>query len=184
MMDLDPRARVDALHPGFFEKEYIRRLPADEVFSEMILPLAEFDPNALPIPVPEGVSFGWYQGDEETLLRAVRDVEEDWAQYFRGSADHGLCAMADGKPVSFCLLEKMGDYRGMKIGGPGCVGTAPAYRKKGIGLRMVQLATGILKDQGYGLSYIHYTAVSHWYARLGYRTVLQWNGRGLIGTDA
>ena len=74
----------------------------------------------------------------------------------------------------------MGSFRGLKIGGPGCVGTVPEYRRQGIGLRLVQLATGILKDQGYDLSYIHYTAVAPWYAKLGYQTVLKWNGRGFL----
>ena len=47
-------------------------------------------------------------------------------------------------------------------------------------LKMVQLATGRLKDMGYDLSYIHYTAVGHWYARLGYQTLVKWNCRGLV----
>ena len=49
------------------------------------------------------------------------------------------------------------------------------------GLRMVQLATEELKRMGYDLSYIHYTSVGHWYARLGYETVVRWNRDGVMG---
>lgn len=33
----------NGMHPGFFERENIRALPEGEIFSEMILPLGEFD---------------------------------------------------------------------------------------------------------------------------------------------
>ena len=58
--------------------------------------------------------------------------------------------------------------------------TDPAYRRRGIGLEMVRRATGILKEKGYDISYIHYTGVAHWYAKLGYQTVLRWNGNGFL----
>ena len=38
----------------------------------------------------------------------------------------------------------------------------------------------ILKDEGYDLSWIHYTAVGHWYAKLGYETVVRWNCKGIV----
>ena len=50
----------------------------------------------------------------------------------------------------------------------------------GIGLTMVKLVTEILKNEGYDYSYIHYTAVAHWYAKLGYTTILKWNKKGII----
>lgn len=178
-MTIDPRQLFEDLHPGFFERPYIRSLPENEMYEEMILPLASFSPDALPIPVPEGISFGVYQGDREALLRAVRAVEEDWAQYFR--PEHRVFCAMDGETVaSFCIVEPMKPSQGLRIAGPGCVGTVPAYRKKGIGLRMVQLATALLKNDGYDLSYIHFTHVAPWYARLGYQTVLRWDRRGLL----
>ncbi|MBR5226313.1 MAG: GNAT family N-acetyltransferase, partial [Clostridia bacterium] len=70
--------------------------------------------------------------------------------------------------------------QGLRIGAPGCVGTIPAYRRQGIGLKLVQNATAILKQRGYDLSYIHYTGVGHWYARLGYQTILKWNAQGIM----
>ena len=98
----------------------------------------------------------------------------------QGAVPQWYCAFDGEKVVSFCILDEMGICQGLRIAGPGCVGTVPAYRKKGIGLKMVQNATAILKDRGYDISYIHYTQVGHWYARLGYRTVLRWNCRGIL----
>ena len=70
--------------------------------------------------------------------------------------------------------------RELKIGGPGCVGTLPEYRKKGIGLTMVKKVTEILKEEGYDYSYIHFTGVAPWYEKLGYETILKWNKHGLL----
>ena len=179
MEERDYRALFQEMHPGFFASEGIRTLPEEWTYEEMILPLGEYSPEAVCIPVPEGLVFGWYRGSLEELRRAVARVDDQWPQYFNHS-DRVFYATADGELASFCIVEDMGSFRGLKIGGPGCVGTVPEYRRQGIGLRLVQLATGILKDQGYDLSYIHYTAVAPWYAKLGYQTVLKWNGRGFL----
>ena len=40
--------------------------------------------------------------------------------------------------------------------------------------------TEILKNEGYDLSYIHYTGVADWYARLGYQSILQWTSQGIL----
>lgn len=180
---MDYKALFQRMHPGFFDKEYIRKLNPKYVFDEQILALKDFCPSAVDVPVPEGITFGFFQGEFAKLQAAVREVEDDWAQYF-GEEDRVFCAFQGEKVVSFCLLDGMGEYdfdgRHIRIAGPGCVGTIPAYRKKGIGLKMVQLATEILKKEGYDYSYIHYTAVGHWYGYLGYRTILQWNAKGIL----
>ena len=81
----------------------------------------------------------------------------------------------------------MGEYeidgKRIKIGGPGCVGTLPEYRNKGVGLSMVKYATQILKNEGFDYSYIHYTHISEWYSKLGYKTVLQWTKNGICNTN-
>ena len=167
-----------ALQPGFFEKAYIRTLPEDEIYVEQVIDLHTWQEGA-PVECPGHITFGYYQGDIETLQAAVREVEDDWVQWF-GKGDHVYCAFDGDKVVSFCLLDAFGEYAGVRVGAPGCVGTIPAYRRHGIGLRMVQKATAILQEQGYDLSWIHYTAVGHWYARLGYETVVRWNCKGII----
>ena len=165
--------------PGFFDRDYIRALPPEDTFEEQVLPLADYDPAALDIPAPAQIYYGLYTGDHAALVEAVRSVDEDWAQYFH-PGDRIFAAMDGERICSFCILDDFGEYEGLRIGAPGCVGTVPAYRKQGIGLRMIQLATQQLKEDGYDLSWIHYTHVGHWYARLGYRTVVRWNCEGVI----
>ncbi len=175
----------DKMHPDFFQLNEIRNMDADEIMEEQILHLNDFDQTALEIPVPENVTFGWYEGDTELLMKAVSIVEESWTQFnvFK-TGERIYCAMVDGKIASFCIAEDMGTYelngKQIKIAGPGCVGTVPEFRRKGIGLKMVQKVTQILKEEGYDISWIHWTGVGHWYARLGYERMFQWNNKGII----
>ena len=178
-MDMNYVDLFHHVHPDFFAAEHIRQLPADEVFDEQLMSLADFNPNAVHIPAPTHITYGLYTGDISALQESVRAVDDDWVQYFQ-SGDRVFCAFDGDRVASFCLLDDFGEYQGLKIGAPGCVGTVPEYRRQGIGLKMVQKATAILKDEGYDLSYIHYTQVGHWYARLGYKTFLQWNCHGIV----
>lgn len=166
------------LQPGFFDKSYIRDLPEEDIFDEQIIDLHTWQAGA-PVPCPEHITFGFYKGDAETLQAAVREVDEDWAQWF-GKTDRVFCAFDGEKVAAFCILDEFGEADGLKVGAPGCVGTVPAFRRRGIGLRMVQLATTILQEEGYDLSWIHYTHVGHWYAKLGYQTVVKWNCKGIV----
>lgn len=165
--------------PGFFEKEHIRSLSPEEIYDEQVMNLHTFSVDAVSISCPSHITFGLYQGDFEVLKDAIREVEDDWVQFF-SPKDQVFCAFDGDKIVSFCMLDDFGSYQGLKIGAPGCVGTIPAYRKQGIGLKMVQKATQLLKEAGYDLGWIHYTHVEHWYAKLGYETVLKWNCNGFV----
>lgn len=173
------------MHPNHFKMDYITEMQTEENFDEQILNLSDFDVNSLEIPVPEGTTFGWYKGDGEKLFSAVNQVDESWSQFdiFK-TGERVFCGFLNGELASFCVVEDMGTCnlgeRKIKVGGPGCVGTVPAFRRKGIGLKMVQLATQILKEEGYEISWIHWTGVGKWYARLGYQTVFTWNKHGII----
>ena len=170
-----------SMHPGFFEREYISRIPAEETYDEMLLYLRGF--TYPEIPVPEDVTFGYYEGSIEALRERVALVDDGWPSIYR-EGSRVFCAFKSGEVVSFCLIEDMGvhDYFGhkLKVGGPGCVGTVPEYRKMGIGREMIRRATMILRDEGYDVSYIHYTGVANWYAALGYQTILTWNRNGIL----
>ena len=169
-----------SLKPGFFERESIRSLPEEEVFSEQVLFLNSFSSDAVPIACPEEITFGMAPDDSlPDIQEAVRQVDEGWVKYFTDPR-RVFCAFDGKKIVSFCILDDMGRHLGLHVGGPGCVGTVPAYRKRGIGLKMIQKATEILKQTGFDLSYIHYTHVDFWYAKLGYETVLRWNRHGIV----
>ncbi len=172
----------NTLHPGFFDRENIRNLPPEDVSEEQILDLHSFSADAVQVKCPGHITFGMYHGDMEKLRQAVALVDESWVEYFN-KGDKVYCAMDGEQVVSFCLLDVFGEYKGLKVAGPGCVGTVPGARGQGIGLKMVQNATQILKEQGYDLSYIHYTHVGRWYARLGYETILRWNAKGLCTRD-
>lgn len=176
---MDHKALFHSMHPGFFEEDYIRSMAQEEIFTEQMLLLEDFDVNAVKIPCPEGITFGIAEGRGEELRAAVALVDEDWVQYF---GDDGLvfCAFENDRIISFCCLDDMGWHQGLHISGPGCVGTIPERRGHGIGLRMVQLATEYLRQNGFDASYIHYTHIDHWYAKLGYRNILKWNRDGIL----
>lgn len=170
-------------HPGFFEGNELKDFPEGRICEEMFLQLEQYDQTALSIPLPEGVTIGYYDGDRETLLAAADEVVPGWSEFFK-KEESVFCARVYGELASFCLLEDMGQYtidgKTIKVGGPGCVGTLPRFRRQGIGLAMIQKATGILKNQGYDYSYIHYTGVATWYAKLGYVTQLKWDKNGIL----
>lgn len=172
-----------AISPNFFEREDIRGLPEELIFEEMLLPLAEFDMCRYDKKLEDGISFGFYTGDIDRLKKTVERVDRDWPQFFR-EQDRVYCGYAGSDVASFCLVEDMGTHEiggcRVRIGGPGCVGTLPEHRCKGIGLTMVRYVTKMLKEQGYDYSYIHYTGVAPWYEKLGYRTCIKWNRNGVL----
>lgn len=148
----------------------------------MILPLEKFDVHAYDKSFDNSVSFGFYDGGIDKLKKEVEKVDADWVQFFNKN-DRIFCGYINEKIASFCIIADMGVHeingRKLKIGGPGCVGTLSEYRDKGIGLTMVKYATQILKNDGYDYSYIHYTYVSSWYEKLGYKTAIRWNKTGI-----
>ena len=183
MNKTDARALFSEMHPGFFEREYIQEMAEDLTHEELILRLDDFDPTLYDKSFDSSVSFGIFSGDRAELIEAVREVEDGWAKYY-GEGSRALCGYIDGKIAAFCLVEDMGEHtidgKSVRIGGPGCVGTLPCYRNRGIGLMMVKMATQILKDEGYAYSYIHYTGVGDWYRKLGYETLLTWTKNGIL----
>lgn len=174
---------LDCMYPNFFERENIRNLPDQWICDEMIIHLNKFEPNIYDRKLDDSISFGYYNGDLDELKEAVGKVVQYWAQSYNGK-HRAYCGYIDGKVASFCLIEDMGvcniSGREIKIGGPGCVGTLPEYRNKGIGLTMVKNVTQILKDEGYDYSYIHFTGVAPWYKKLGYKTTIKWNKNGVM----
>ncbi|MBR4083124.1 MAG: GNAT family N-acetyltransferase [Lachnospiraceae bacterium] len=167
------------MHPGFFRGENIRTMPEDWIFAELIMDLRGEVPKLSPLFYTNGITFGEYHGEIETLRDAVRRVNTDWVQYFN-EGGRFFCAFDRKSIVAFCDLSDMGRFHGLHIGGPGCVGTIPEYRKQGIGLEMVRRATEIFKKEGYDLSWIHYTHLEKWYMKLGYKPVLHWNSKGIF----
>ena len=177
MIELDYRDMFNTMHPGFFEKSYIQAIDPDEIFSEMILGLSTYEPLP-PVRVSENIRYILWQDDKQKLYDAVQKVIPEWVEIFKNNSSPILCGMDGNRILSFCLLEDMKSYKGLRIGGPGCVGTIPETRGRGVGLRMVQLATEYFQREGYDISYIHYTGVAPWYEKLGYKTILTWTRNG------
>ena len=172
-----------SIYPGFFEKESIRSIAKGQIYEEQILRLCDFDARKYEKEHSASVSFCYYEGSLDNLLRAVEAVEDGWLDIYK-QPQRVYCALVDGEIASFCIIEDMGmhEFEGEKVhvGGPGCVGTVPKYRNRGIGLTMVKYATQILKDEGFDISYIHYTGVGPWYEKLGYETIVKWDCDGIL----
>ena len=117
----------------------------DGVFVEMALALNEYQER---LPSISGVSFGVYSGDLEKIRKLVEKVDAKWCKYFTENTTI-FCAFVNKEPVSFCIITPTADSilcdDKLKIGGVACVGTVPEYRKRGIGLKMVDVATIYLK---------------------------------------
>ena len=174
------------MNPGFFEREDIAGMTEDKVFSEMLLFLDKFDPYIYVREFGDDIRFGFYDGGRSELIEAVEKVDPGWVKFYDEN-NEVYCGFADGRIASFCMLPDMGTHdlggRKLRIGGPGCVGTVPDMRRRGIGLTMVKNVTSILKDRGFDVSYIHYTGVAPWYEKLGYKTVIGWNRNGIVYTS-
>ena len=175
---MDYRVLFSCLKPGFFESEWIQNMDERIVCAELAMDLREQSPIKVPFTPQEGISFGFFHGDLKKIKEAVAKVEDNWVQYFTEYSEI-FCAFDGDEIVSFCIIENMGVQDGVHVGGPGCVGTIPEYRERGIGLEMVRQATEILKERDYDLSWIHYTHIDKWYQKLGYKTVLRWNCYGI-----
>ena len=169
----------DNMFPGFFNDPDIKKIPEEKIYAELIMDLRKFRPKPSSYPCPDNITFGVYDSDIAKLKEAVGQVDEEWIRYF-GRKNRAFCAFDGDTVASFCILEGWGMQDALLVGGPGCVGTVQAYRKRGIGLEMVRQATNLLIEEGFNLSWIHYTHLWHWYEKLGYQTVLKWNCRGFI----
>lgn len=176
---MDYTELFNSMHPDFFREEGIRALSGDWVFTELVMDLRKASPSVTPPDCHNEISFGEYHGELSALRNAVRSVDEDWVQYFN-EGERFFCAFDGEMIAAFCSLSDMGRFHGLHIGGPGCVGTVPEFRRRGIGLEMVRLATETLRQDGFDLSWIHYTHLANWYMKLGYQPVLRWNKDGIL----
>ena len=142
----------------------------DGPFAEMGMSLEGYTEKTAPI---EGVTYGFYNGPVEKIQAVVEQVDDTWVQYFQEDTPI-FCAYLEGELVSFCIVGPNDDcpmaLPGVRVGSIGCVGTLPQHRGRKIGLRMVDLATVYLREQGYHKGHIGYTGIDHWYAKLGYKT--------------
>lgn len=171
------------INPGFFNPDHDERMQKDKPSSEMCLNLRKFDENCYEKKLPENITFGCLNKDLDELLAVVEKVMPIWVPLFDGRTKV-YCGFVDGKIVSFCMVEDLGEHilagERVKIGSPGCAGTLPEYRNRGIGMVMLRNVTKILRDAMYDYSYVHHTYETEWLKKLGYEVVLRWDDRGFI----
>ena len=141
---------------------------------EMSMDISDFSPL-----LPEtGIEYGFFKGSPEKLANAVAEVDEDWVQYFEEGCN-AYCGFKDGEIACFCLVDfdvlcPVSD-ESSRVTSIGCVGTVPKFRKKGYGLKMVENATLISKENGCNKGFIHQTHLEKWYGKLGYKTFLRYS---------
>lgn len=163
----------------FFEKcGYI----ASNGCFEMKMATKDFDISQIAIEIPDDVTFGYYtDSDRSKLQEAIRDVDEEWVQYF-SDTDQVFCAFRGDKIASFAIVgandSNVLSKEGANIGTIGCVGTVHSERRRGSGLAMVAIATEELKQAGCDTVFIHHTTLDTWYGKLGYyKFMWYWLGK-------
>lgn len=157
---------------NFFEKQGFISVGGCD---EMILELEDFQFDKLTLHGSDIAEYGWFNGDMDEIKSAVALVDESWMQYFVNPRNIYV-AKVHGEIASFCLVDtNCQNYlsdKYCKVGMPGCVGTVPKFRNKGIALEMVARVTEYLKKQGMEVSFIFFTGVAEWYEKIGYKTFL------------
>jgi len=152
------------------EKELNCTFCDDGIYAEMYIELSSYSEKTKPV---SDVEFKFFQGDIQDLKQKISIVDDSWPQYFN-NPETIFCGYYKGQLASFCCVDEEVDciisQNGVKTGSIGCVGTLPEFRKKGIGLRMVDLASVYLKEKGSEICYISYTHIDKWYSKLGYKT--------------
>ncbi len=156
----------------FFEKNGFESVGGCD---EMLMELKNYSVSDYHLHGKDIADYGWYEGDLTDIHEAVARVDESWVQYFN-NPEKIYVGRVNGQIASFCLVDTncqnyLTDAYG-KVGMPGCVGTVPEYRNKGIALEMVANVTDYLKCQGMDISFIYFTGVAKWYEKIGYRTFL------------
>ena len=78
-----------SLHPNFFVLYYVKNMDSDEIFDEMVLELKVFSENEVEIPIPEGITFGFWEKSvkDPIMQKAIKDVEEDWLEFFNEDSE-------------------------------------------------------------------------------------------------
>ncbi|MCQ2540257.1 MAG: GNAT family N-acetyltransferase [Acetatifactor sp.] len=157
---------------GFFEKNGYKSVGGCE---EMLIRLKDFPKGDYVLHGHEIAEYGWFQGDMEEIRAAVAAVDESWVQYYTNPSNIYV-GRVNGEIASFCQVDLnaqnyLTDAYG-KVGMPGCVGTVPKFRNKGVALEMIANVTGYLKEKNMDISFIFYTGVARWYEKLGYETFL------------
>ena len=104
---MDYAKLFNEMHPGFFDQGYIREMPEEYAFAELVMDLRKERPAVPAYCPPEGITFGVYRGGIAALREAVAQVDDDWVQYFHETTPV-FCAF-DGEAIAaVCVLRHFG----------------------------------------------------------------------------
>ncbi len=135
---------------------------------------------------PDGVKLSPASLNEiSELLKFEEQHFPNWYQYFELAVKHQALhdiLLARGRAGSLIGAVLVSDQEskweaggkwqqllGKNVGAIGCLGVADHARGRGIGLFMADYATEMLKRRGCTTSYIGWTWLVDWYAKLGYK---------------
>jgi len=171
-----PADSEDTVH--FFSR---RGYAAEWTSVNMRMRITDFcaDKLALPPSPPEIVYRTAEAADMPSLLQAVRETDEDWAEYF--SEDEPIMtAVCGGRVVGFAILS-VGGARfadgDPQAGSIGCVGVIPSMRERGIGRQIVVKSVEWLQERGCTSAELLYVELVSWYGRIGFDVCSrQWMG--------
>ena len=145
---------------------------------DMILPIKEWVKPVLHSKIDIGILV---PHESHLLVNMLRDEEDlsGWVEYYEemiedANYDNILVARADNMIVGCVMILKEEDIRWHKnirgkVGGLGCIGVRKKYREHGIGEALAAAVHDELKTSGYTHSYVGYTWLENWYAKMGYQ---------------
>ena len=163
---------ADKAAEGFFEKKGFRCTGSCD---ELMLRLDGYTFDESSFRGHECAEYGWYSGSMDKLYKAVSEVNESRTKFFVGH-EHIFTATVGGETASFCLVDTdVTNYLSdnfVRVGTPGCVGTVPKFRDRGIAIEMIARVTQYLKDCGMDISFIYFTGIADRYKKLGYEAFM------------
>lgn len=130
--------------------------------------------------VPNGVAIGPVHKSEVVEVVAFEgrhfpEWRDHYASILAGKREGNvIVARCDGRIVGSVIYHTAtGDHTwtellGDTMGELGAVGVDVAYRRRGIGLAMVDFATIAMRQRGGDVSLVGWTSLTDWYSRLGY----------------
>lgn len=106
-------------------------------------------------------------------------IETDWPHVYAPDNLHNVFVIASGERLVasaglWCNDIRLGDIT-LRVGGINCVGTLPAYRRLGLGERLMRAAQARMVDLGCHVGLLS-TDIANWYRAFG------WERAGIVHT--
>lgn len=170
---------VDESASTFFEKRgYIHSWDCN--CFDMRFPLSEFTREGYHVgDIVDGICYRFAtEADVPEIYKCVDAACAEFTQYYKdealyrgdGTQNPKILIATDGDAVVGTLFVNL-ETEGEGIGSVGCTTVKPSYQGRHIGVNMVIIGTGYLKDAGMKEPYLGYTytGLDHMYGHAGYK---------------